>query len=341
MQPDAPERGAGGLGSSDARITTVGEGLRVPWDIVFPPGGGAIVTERPGTLAFLPSGDRVTVPNVEETSEGGLLGAALHPDFASNGLIYLYQTTADSDGLDNKIVRYRLSGRSLTTDRVILEGIRGARYHDGGRMAFGPDGYLYVTVGDATEPAESQDPGTLEGTILRMTTEGAPAPGNPFGNLVYSYGHRNPQGIAWDAAGRLWSNEHGPSGSRSGNDEINLIEAGGNYGWPDSVGDSVESGTIAPVVDSGSDTTWAPGGLAYFDGRLFMTGLRGSRLYEATLSGTEVIDWEEHFVDAFGRLRDITVGPDGFLYLTTSNRDGRGDPAEADDRVFRINPDRL
>lgn len=329
-------------GGGDARISVVAEGLEVPWDIIFLPGREEVmVTERPGSLVFLPGGAEIEVPGVEETSEGGLLGAALHPDFATNNLVYLFQTTADGDGLDNRIVRYRLSGRTLTLDRIILEGISGAAYHDGGRMEFGPDGYLYVTIGDATEPRESQDRTTVEGTILRMTTEGDPAPGNPFGNLVYSYGHRNPQGLAWDGAGRLWSNEHGRSGSASGLDEINLITAGGNYGWPDYEGDRVGGGTIGPVRHSGADTTWAPGGLAYLDGKLYMTGLRGSRLYEATLSGTDIVGWDEHFVGEYGRLRDVMVGPDGFLYVTTSNRDGRADPDAEDDRILRINPDRL
>jgi glucose/arabinose dehydrogenase len=236
-------------------------------------------------------------------------------------------------------VRYTLTDDTLTFDRVIVDDLPGAMYHDGGRITFGPDGYLYVTVGDALSRDEAADPASLHGTTLRLTPTGEPAPGNPFDTKVYSYGHRNAQGLAWDSDGRLWSSEHGRSVGGSGFDEINLIQPGGNYGWPENQGDTVAPGTIAPARHSTADVTWAPGGLAYIDGSLYMPGLRGETLYEAILDGTDIVAWEEHFVGEYGRLRTVQVGPDGLLYVTTSNRDGRKDtPASNDDRLLRINP---
>ena len=217
------------------RIHTLATGLEVPWEIVSLPSGELLVTERPGRIQLLEAGRTLPVPPAVEQGEGGLMGAALHPDFASNRSLYLYYTTAPAGRIENRIERYVLEpDGTLTPDRMILAGIPAARYHDGGRIAFGPDGYLYATVGDAGVPSEAQDPASLHGTILRMTPEGGVPDDNPFGSLVYSYGHRNAQGLAWDSTGQLWSTEHGRSGLRSGFDELNRIEAGGNYGWPES-----------------------------------------------------------------------------------------------------------
>jgi len=322
-------------------LEVVAQGLTVPWEVLFLPDGELLVTERPGRLVLLPSGRMYEAKDVTSTGEGGLLGAALHPDFASNNWVYLYQTTEDGLGLKNKIVRYVLTDDDLVRDRIIFDNIPGARFHDGGRIVFGPDGFLYVTVGDALRADEAADPVTLEGTLLRLTDEGAPAPGNPSDTPVYSYGHRNAQGLAWDTAGNLWSSEHGRSVGGSGFDEINLITPGSNYGWPDSEGETVATGTAAPVRHSTADITWAPGGLAYFDGSLYMPGLRGETLYEAVLDGTEIVAWHEHLVGEYGRLRTVVVGPDGYLYLTTSNQDGRGDPVDTDDRLIRLDPTQL
>jgi glucose/arabinose dehydrogenase len=326
------------------RVEVIGENLTIPWEVVFLPDGEILVTERPGRVLLLKAGIGLAVPDVQSTGEGGLLGAVLHPDFEANNYLYLYQTTEDGLGLKNRIVRYILRNNTITLDRVIADNLPGARFHDGGRIAFGPDGYLYVTVGDALRPSEAQDENTLEGTLLRMTDAGEPAPGNPFGSLVYSYGHRNAQGLAWDEAGNLWSSEHGRSVGGSGFDEINLITPGSNYGWPDSQGDTVAAGTVAPARHSTADVTWAPGGLAYFAGSLYMPGLRGETLYEAVLDGTEIVAWHEHLVGEYNRLRTVVVGPDNLLYLTTSNRDGRlqgEEPIDTDDRIIRINPAKL
>ncbi len=327
--------------SEAPRTEVVAENLTVPWELLFLPDGELLVTERPGRLVLLKAGVEVPVPDITSTGEGGLLGAALHPDFPNNNFIYLYETTNAGDGLSNRIVRYVLRNATLTLDRVIVSDLPGALYHDGGRLAFGPDGYLYATVGDALSPDEAQNNTSLEGTIIRLTAEGDSVPGNPFASMVYSYGHRNPQGLTWDSNGVLWSSEHGRSGVRSGFDEINLIEVGGNYGWPDSEGDTVLPGTLGPARHSSASVTWAPGDLQYFDGSLYIPGLRGETLYQAILNEaeTEIIDWRGHFIGEYGRLRSVRVGPDGLLYLLTSNRDGRGDtPAPTDDKIIRINP---
>jgi len=322
-------------------VTVVAENLTIPWEVVFLPDGELLVTERPGNLRLLKAGIELPVPDIASSGEGGLLGAALHPNFTQNNWLYLYQTTNDGLRIKNRIVRYTLTDTVLTLDRVIADDLPGARFHDGGRLAFGPDGYLYATVGDALRPNEAADPATLEGTLIRLTDEGEPAPGNPFPGGVYSYGHRNAQGLAWDTALNLWSSEHGRSAGGSGYDEINRIQPGQNYGWPDSEGDSVAAGTIAPARHSTADVTWAPGGLAYLDGSLYMPGLRGETLYEAVLDGTEIVAWHEHVVGEYGRLRTVVVGPDNYLYLTTSNRDGRGDPRVGDDVIVRIDAAQL
>jgi len=322
-------------------LEVIAEGLTVPWEVLFLPDGELLVTERPGRVVLLPSGRLFEVDDVSSTGEGGLLGAVLHPDFANNNWVYLYQTTEDGLGLKNKIVRYVLSDDALTRDRIIFDNIPGARFHDGGRIVFGPDGFLYVTVGDALRADEAANPDTLEGTLLRLTDEGEPVPGNPFGTEVYSYGHRNAQGLAWDSAGNLWSSEHGRSVGGSGYDEINLITPGGDYGWPDSEGERVAAGTVAPTRHSTADITWAPGGLVYHEGSLYMPGLRGETLYEAVLDGIDIVAWHEHLVGEYGRLRTVVVSPDGYLYLTTSNQDGRGEPAATDDRLIRIDPTEL
>lgn len=334
----------GSPATSAAPVQVIAENLEVPWDIAFLPGGDVLITERVGTVVRLaPDGARETIAieGVSSRGEGGLLGLVLHPGFDENGWVYLYLSSPASGGTENRIERYRLSGNELVERVTIIEGIPGAIYHDGGRMAFGPDGFLYVTTGDATSPELAQDRGSLAGKILRLTEDGGPAPGNPFGTAVYSYGHRNPQGLAWDSAGRLWSTEHGRSGIQSGLDELNLIEAGANYGWPEIEGDETRSGMRTPVLNSGSNDTWAPASLAYLDGSLYFGGLRGEALYEAVMDGERVVELKEHFKGRFGRLRTVRVGPDGFLYLTTSNRDGRGEVREGDDKIIRIDPRQL
>jgi glucose/arabinose dehydrogenase len=272
-----------------------------------------------------------------EGGEGGLLGVALHPDFKSNGFVYLYFTARDGDRIINRAVRYAFDGDSIEEDLVIIDDIPGGTNHDGGRIAFGPDGMLYITTGDAGEEALAQDTASLAGKVLRVRDDGSVPADNPFGNAVYSYGHRNPQGLAWDDQGRLWETEHGRSGLRSGLDEINLIEKGANYGWPLIEGDEVSDGMRAPVAHSGPNMTWAPSGIAFRDGKLYFAGLRGRALYDVEVMPDGTLgSVNERLKDQYGRLRGVAVGPDNSLYVTTSNQDGRGRPATEDDRVLRL-----
>lgn len=320
-------------------IAVVATDLQVPWGIAFLPHGDMLVTERPGRVVRIGT-DRKTYPvdGVRHAGEGGLLGIALHPDFASNGYVYLYMTTTEG-GLQNKVERYVFKDDTLTFDRDVLAGIPAANNHDGGRLAFGPDGKLYITTGDAQNEPLAQDTQSLAGKILRLNDDGSVPSDNPFGNAVWSYGHRNPQGLAWDSAGQLWATEHGRSIPLSGYDEVNRIEKGGNYGWPEIQGDETRDGMIPPVLHSGASTTWALASLAFLNGALFFGGLRGETLYELGTEGSPAL--RTYLQNMYGRIREVAVGPDGFLYFTTSNRDGRGSAKAGDDRIIRLDPSTL
>lgn len=319
-------------------VSIVAGDLEVPWAIAFLPDGTLLVTERPGRLTLIADDRRrsIDVPGVRQAGEGGLMGLALHPRFVENSWLYVCLTGEDGAGLENRVERYRYDGASLSEREVIVDDIPGAHFHDGCRLAFGPDGYLYATTGDAGARDRAQDRRSLSGKILRVTDDGGVPDGNPFNTVVYTYGHRNPQGLAWGVDGRLWSTEHGRSGLGSGFDEVNLIEAGGNYGWPVIQGDETEAGMTSPFLHSGADYTWAPGGAAYLDGRLFFSGLRGAALYEVGPLQEGRARLRGHFHDAFGRIREVAVGPDGLLYFTTSNRDGRGRTRAGDDKIVRV-----
>lgn len=334
---------------SPAEPAVLVSNLEIPWDIAFLPNNNLLVTERSGRLLHLAAdGSRTLIhdESVVTRGEGGLLGVTLHPQFATNQFIYLYFSAPGSSGnTENRVERYKLKSDKLTDKQVIVSGIPGAIYHDGGRMEFGPrDGLLYITTGDATTPRIAQDLNSLGGKILRLKDDGTIPADNPFVSrggkaaMVYSYGHRNPQGLAWDSAGQLWSTEHGRSGVTSGLDEINLIKPGANYGWPESEGDNVEPGTVTPALHSGSADTWAPASLVYLNGSLFFGGLRGEALYEAVLAGDKVVELKTHLYQEYGRIRTVRVGPDGFLYLTTSNRDGRGQVKTGDDKIIKLDP---
>lgn len=342
FRPEPPPAHQSGLNRSDlpsAKLEVVAEGLEVPWAMAFLPDGGLLITERPGRLVHIDARQRrrYDVPGVRQAGEGGLMGLALHPDFDSNRLIYVCLTAESSDGLENRVERFRFDA-GLDERLAIVDGIPGAHYHDGCRLGFGPDGALYITTGDAGRPDAAQDRASLAGKILRVTPEGEPVYENPFGTRVYSYGHRNPQGLAWDERGRLWSTEHGPSGAASGHDELNVIEAGRNYGWPLIRGDESASGLVTPMLHSGAEYTWAPGGAAYWNGRVFFGGLRGEALYEARVAESGAPTLRVHFHGEFGRIRAVRLGPDGLLYFGTSNRDGRGRARSGDDKLFRVDP---
>lgn len=344
------------------RILT--DDLSVPWGVDFLPDGNLLVTERTGTLLEIArSGEVVassTMDSVEPTGEGGLLGVAVHPNFSNNQWIYVYETYDSGGGTRNRVVRYRYgSSGTLHNQVVIVDEIPGASYHDGGRIAFSPEGYLFITTGDAGSTQLAQSTSTLAGKILRLQDDGSVPAENSYNNAIYSYGHRNPQGLAWDNVGRLWSTEHGRSGRRSGLDEINLIKTGGNYGWPYLEGDETcnnddiyaptlpselagnNCNALPPMVHSGPDVTWAPASLAAHQRTFFFGGLRGQAIYTASLqsNGTEVkvSDVTAHFKEEFGRVRTVVIGPnERFMFVTTSNTDGRGNPDSNDDKIIRI-----
>lgn len=307
---------------------TIARNLRVPWAIAFLEGGDSLVTERDrARLLRVTAAGGVTslgrVEGVEPDGEGGLMGVAVKGE-----RVFLYFTAAE----DNRIVRYRLTGDRLTDAKVIVDGIPKGGIHDGGRLAFGPDGFLYATTGETGDRRLSQDRDSLGGKILRMTEDGAPAPGNPFGTLVYSYGHRNVQGLAWDPAGRLYASEFGAQSY----DEVNLIKAGGNYGWPEVEGVGSDPAFINPIV-TWSTSEASPSGMAYAKGSLWVGALQGRRLWQVPLgqdgsAGTPVA----HFDDTYGRLRAVTTAPDGTLWVGTSNHDSRGDPRDGDDRILSV-----
>jgi glucose/arabinose dehydrogenase len=324
-------------------ITQVVNGLDTPWDIVFLPGSGILVTERSGILALIDKeGKQITISGVREIGEGGLLGLTLHPAFARNRWLYIYLTSNDTGKLTNRVERYTYNTDHTVSERVvILDGIKGSSNHDGGRIRFGPDGLLYITTGDAGDPQRAQNLSALEGKILRVTDEGKIPVDNPWGNPIYSIGHRNPQGLAWDSQGRLWETEHGPSGTETGNDELNLIEPGKNYGWPIIRGMETRAGMETPKLESGKGNTWAPAGLEIVDDIAYFPGLRGTALYAIKLSDIKPDNLLMYFEGEYGRLRAIRLGPDGLLYLGTSNKDGRGSPSAEDDQLLKIDLSQL
>lgn len=331
------DSGAGGMLASAVAVN-----LEIPWALDFLPDGSLVFTERPGRVRLIDVREGLlpepllTMTEVAHRGEGGLLGIAVHPAFAGNQFIYVYHTYEEGGGLLNRVVRFKMQGRRLVEPEIIIGGIPGASNHNGGRIKFGPDGRLYITTGDAQVPDSAQDPDSLSGKILRLNDDGTVPADNPFpGSPVYSSGHRNPQGLAWDSGGRLWATEHGAAAT----DELNLIEPGKNYGWPVIRGEETAAGLEAPVIQSGSET-WAPSGAAFAGGSIFFAGLRSQSLFEAVMKdGTVTL--RRHLERNFGRIRAVVTGPDTFLYLLTSNRDGRGVPTADDDQIIRIDPGKL
>lgn len=332
--------------TSTAMVIT--QNLEVPWAIAFLPDNRMLVTERPGRVRIIetngfPKQAPATIINVdvESDGEGGLLGITIHPNFSQNHYVYLYYTyKSQGNQTLNRVVRMRFENEKLVNEEIIVDKIPGAIYHNGGRIKFGPDGYLYITTGDARNSSQAQDTNSLAGKILRVTDEGKAVPGNPFNSLVYSYGHRNPQGIAWNNRGQLWETEHGRS-NPTGYDEVNFIQNGKNYGWEVIQGSQIRNGMETPKLNSGATTTWAPYGVSFMGNSLFFAGLKGATLYEAVIQNSQVVELKEHLVGKYGRLREVVVGPDGMLYITTSNKDGRGNPVSSDDKIIRVNPQKL
>jgi len=320
-------------GSVPKVVGTVATGLEVPWGIDFLPDGTALVAERDSrrVLAIPPGGDVSTVGEVEVAApegEGGLLGLAVSPDFERDRTIYLYATTSS----DNRVLRTTFSGGGLGPVEVVLDGIPKGFVHDGGRLEFGPDGHLYVSTGETGDPALAQDRDSLAGKILRITTDGDPAPGNPFpGSPVWSLGHRNVQGLAFDGRGRLWASEFGEQTF----DELNLVRRGQNYGWPEVEGTGGEPQYVDPAATWSTDEA-SPSGLAWSGGRLWMAALRGGRLWRIDTDGGEATRTRAFLTGRFGRLRTVVESPEGTLWVATSNRDGRGEPSGQDDRIVEV-----
>jgi glucose/arabinose dehydrogenase len=315
------------------RPQVVATGLQIPWGMTFLPDGSALVAERnTSRIMQLRVGQApqavATIPGVVPNGESGLLGIVASRTYAQDQWLYVYYTAAN----DNRVVRLRLT--SPQTQEVIVSGITKANIHDGGRLAWGPDGNLYIGTGDASTGGNSQNTNSLNGKILRVTATGAIPAGNPFGNAVWSFGHRNVQGLAWDTAGRMWATEFGQNTW----DELNQIVAGGNYGWPTVEGMSTDTRFRNPnVVWTTAEAS--PSGAAFANNTVFAAALRGTRLWTIPINangttGTPVAELQGQF----GRLRTVQVGPDGWLWVATSNRDGRGTPVADDDRVVRFPP---
>ncbi|GEK21352.1 PQQ-dependent sugar dehydrogenase [Cellulomonas xylanilytica] len=334
-------------GSASAPTVAVSEndevvgGLDVPWGLAFLPDGDAVVTLRNAAALVLvaPDGTRtdVTGPGADELAdlvvpagEGGLLGVAILGADGPAVDLALYATVAD----DNRVLRGTLDGSVLGDLDPILTGIAKAGNHDGGRLAVGPDDFLYVATGDAGDPPSAQDPDSLSGKILRITADGDPAPGNPDeGSPVWSLGHRNVQGIGWAPDGRMFASEFGQNTW----DELNLIEPGGNYGWPEVEGlsDGAADGFSEPLA-VWATTDASPSGLAVTDDAVYLAGLRGERLWRVPLTQVGVGTPQALLEGEHGRLRAVEPAPDGSLWVVTGNTDGRGDVRDGDDRILRV-----
>jgi glucose/arabinose dehydrogenase len=316
-------------------LGTVADGLAVPWGIDFLPDRSALVTERDSGRILRVTGDgKVTaVGRIDQTraeGESGLLGLAVSPSYAENRRIFVYTST----DTDNRVLRLTYTDGRLGPATAILTGIPRGFIHDGGRLAFGPDGFLYVSTGETGQPDLAQRRDTTAGKILRITEDGEPAPGNPSASSpVWTLGHRNVQGLAFDDNVKLWASEFGQNAW----DELNLIEKGRNYGWPDVEGRGSDSRFRNPqVVWRTADAS--PSGLAFANGALWLASLRGERLWRIEVDGNRATDPTDFFVGEFGRMRTVVAAPGGNLWVTTSNRDGRGDPQAADDRILLVAP---
>ncbi|MFD3375765.1 MULTISPECIES: PQQ-dependent sugar dehydrogenase [unclassified Streptomyces] len=343
-EESAPSAGADDAGSDSSRVRvlrTVTQGLNTPWGMAALPDGDLLVSSRDdGTITRVDAdnGRKTEAGTVEGAQdlpgEGGLLGLAVSPDFASDRLVYAYFTTAS----DNRIVRMRYDtsrpqGEQLGRPETVLEGIPNGTYHNGGRITFGPDGMLYASTGETWDQPIAQDQDSLGGKVLRMTPEGRPARGNPEpDSLVYSSGHRNPQGLAFDDDGQLWASEFGQDTW----DELNLIRPGRNYGWPEVEGRSDRAGFTNPVAQW-RPADASPSGIAYAEGAIWMAGLRGERLWRIPLDGSRVAGEPSAALEgSYGRLRTVVAAGGDRLWLVTSNTDGKGSPEDSDDRILLL-----
>lgn len=344
--------GFGADGRVSVRADEVVSGLEVPWGLAFLANGDMLITERPGRVRLVRNGQLLSTPvatvAVSSRAESGLLGIALHPMFESNRFFYLYATVDKSSKQVNRVERWQLAvdGLSASFEKVILDDLEAAQFHDGGRIRFGPDGMLYIGVGDAREPDRAQDPNSLNGKLLRVTDEGLVPADNPGSSAVFLSGVRNTQGFDWWDGTTLIVSDHGPSGdtARFGHDEVNIARRGDNLAWPTLYGCEAQAGLVSPVLTW--DKAVPPGGLAVYRSDAIpewkdsiLVGTLGSKhLHRVMLNpeATQVSAHEVYFRDVLGRLREVIVSPDGQLYLTTSNCDGRGDCPATKDRVLRV-----
>jgi len=351
------ETGSSHDGKTRFRIETVVSGVEVPWSIVFTPDGRMLFTERPGRIRVVENGTLkaeplLTIPDVEPSGESGAMGLCLHPDFASNHLLYIAYSYR-SDGKRDRVVRYRETGTSLTDHTLIIEDIPAAQFHAGCRLRFGPDRKLYITTGDATDRQLAQRLDSLAGKILRLNDDGTVPSDNPLVSQqgarpeIWSYGNRNSQGIDWQpGANTMFETEHGPSGfdGPGGGDEVNIIEKGKNYGWPVIHHTETHEGMESPLLEFTPAVAPASGmfyrGSAFpeFRNDFFFGCLRGACIIRVVLDGRRVVSHERLLDGSFGRIREVAEGPDGAIYFSTSNRDGRGAPASNDDRILKLVP---
>jgi len=358
----APGRGAGEIESSPQtqtkfRVETVIGNLEVPWSIVWAPDGRMLFTERAGRLRVFQNGKLqpqplFVVPDVEPGGESGLMSIVLHPQFAANHLLYLSYAYS-ANGQSVRVVRYRETPTGLSDRKVIIENIPAAQFHAGCRLRFGPDAKLYITTGDATERELAQQLNSVAGKILRLNDDGTVPADNPFvgrGDArpeIWAYGSRNSQGIDFQpGTNNLFETEHGPSGfdGPGGGDEVNIIDKGKNYGWPVIHHRATRTGMESPLLEytpacaPASGVFYRGSQFPQFKGNFFFGCLRGTRIIRVTLDGRRVVSQENLLENQYGRIRDIAEGPDGYIYFSTSNRDGRGTPAGDDDRILRLVP---
>lgn len=343
------------------RVETVATGLEVPWAFAFLPDGNLLFTERKGRVRLIENGKLraepvFIMPDVEPSGESGLMDVSLHPNFSANNFVYLAYAYRGDGSHRVKVVRYKFSNNTLTEPKTIVENIPAAPNHAGTRCRFSPaDGKLYVTTGDSTDWNLAQKLDSLAGKTLRLNDDGSIPPDNPFVNQkgaraeIWSYGHRNAQGLAWQPDSNLmFQTEHGPSGFEgkgSGADEVNIVEAGKNYGWAEIYGRQAREGMVSPLLEYTPACAPASGmfyrGAAFpaFKGNFFFGCLRGTRLVRVSLNGRNVVGQEDLLKDVYGRIREVAESPqDGAIYFSTSNRDGRGSAAKDDDRILRIVP---
>jgi glucose/arabinose dehydrogenase len=339
------------------KVETIATGLEVPWAFAWLPSGEMLVTERKGRVRII-VGSKLrpepvfVVPDVEPSGESGLMDISVHPDFAKNGFIYLAYSY-NADGKRVKVMRYKYVDGAFTEPKVIIDNIPGAPNHAGMRARFGPDMKLYVTTGDSTDWKLAQDNNSLAGKTLRLNDDGSVPKDNPFvgksgyRSEIFSTGHRNAQGLTWQRGGPMFQTEHGPTGFEgkgSGADEVNIVERGKNYGWPEIVGKETRPGMVTPLLEY--SPACAPASATFYYGTLFpdLNGnllfgcLRGERIVRVQLSGRNVLGQENMLEGRVGRIREVAQGPEGFIYFSTSNRDGRGRPSPDDDRVMRLVP---